>query len=148
MVQPIPHDDVRSCLCANLRRAARAVSQVYSDALRPAGLTVEQFNLLATLSFFTEITLSDLAARLGTDRTTLSRNLKPLQRKELVADGAAEDQRVRMIRMTDKGREVYAAAEALWRDVQRTMTDRLGDAETDDLIALLKSISSEASEVA
>lgn len=143
MTQYFQQDDVRSCLCANLRRASRAVTQLYNDALRPTGLTVEQFNLLATLSFSLEIALSDLARRVGTDRTTLTRNLGPLIRKGLVADGAARDQRVRMIRLTERGREVYAAAEERWRKIQADVTSRLGGDRAGELLDLLNAITSD-----
>ena len=71
--------DPANCTFANLRKASRTVSQAYNDALRPAGLKATQFTLLATLNKRGEVSVSELAAALVMDRTTLTRNLKPLE---------------------------------------------------------------------
>ncbi len=76
--------DLTACTCANLRKAARAVTQVYDQALRPTGLKATQFTMLATLSNRGDLPLSRLAEALVMDRTTLTRNLKPLVGKGLV----------------------------------------------------------------
>ena len=67
--------DSSNCLCFNLRKAARALTQTYDAALKPAGVTAPQFALLSTLAGYGPVSLSDLAAALGMDRTTLTRNL-------------------------------------------------------------------------
>ena len=75
---PTKQTDVSICACANLRKATRAVTQVYDAALRPSGLKATQFTLLATLATLGDPPLTRLAEAMVKDRTTLTRNLKPL----------------------------------------------------------------------
>src|SRR5215216_4690522 len=74
----------RACACANLRKAARAVTQVFDEALAPSGLRATQFTLLVTSRLMGESTINELAEKMAMDRTTLSRNLKPLLRSALL----------------------------------------------------------------
>ena len=97
--------DLTACTCANLRRAARMVTQVYDKALHPAGLKAPQFTLLATLSKRGDLPLTRLAEALVMDRTALTRNLKPLVGKGNVRADRHEDQRVRRISLTDAGKK-------------------------------------------
>ena len=112
------------CACFRLRRAARQVSQVYDHALAGAGLNVNQYSLLRHLR--TPGTLGALAAHLGMDRTTLSRNLRPLLRDGLVADARGEDPRQRVLMLTAAGRKRVASARPLWRRAQRRIDALLG----------------------
>src|SRR5262250_925940 len=73
-----------TCVCFHLRRAARAVTQTYERALAPAGILPGQFSVLAVLHRFGPQPLSALAELMGMDRTTLTRNLRPLERDSLV----------------------------------------------------------------
>src|SRR5215217_5827709 len=81
----------RACACANLRRAARAVTQVFDEALAPSGLRATQFTLLVTSRLMGESTINELAEKMAMDRTTLSRNLKPLVRSGLLEVRPGED---------------------------------------------------------
>ncbi len=118
--------DLTACTCANLRKAARAVSQVYDQALRPTGLKVTQFTLLATLSNRGALPLSRLAAALVMDRTTLTRNLKPLVGKGLVRIDQDADLRVRRISLTEAGGNCLSHALAICRQAQSRLVDELG----------------------
>ena len=118
--------DLAACTCANLRKAARAVTQVYDQALRPTGLKVTQFTLLATLSNRGDLPLSRLAEALVMDRTTLTRNLKPLVGKGLVRIDQDEDLRVRRISLTESGGNCLSAALPNWRKVQSRLVEALG----------------------
>ncbi len=120
--------DLTACTCANLRKAARAVTQVYDQALRPTGLKVTQFTLLATLSNRGDLPLSRLAAALVMDRTTLTRNLKPLVGKGLVRIVQDEDLRVRRISLTDAGGNCLSRALPNWRQAQSRLVEALGHA--------------------
>lgn len=108
------------CNCLAARQAARQLTQLYDDALSATGLRVTQFSVLAWLSRMQPSTMHELAEALVLDRTTLSHNLKPLERDGLVAievDG--DDQRVRRLRLTVAGKRRLAEARAAWTRVQR-----------------------------
>jgi DNA-binding MarR family transcriptional regulator len=115
------------CTGANLRRATRAVSRIYDETLAPAGLRGSQFSLLVALSFFKEgAPLLRVAEELGLDRTTLTRNLQPLEREGLVASSPGKDQRVRLLRLTEAGQRALQRAYPLWEEAQATVVKALG----------------------
>ncbi len=70
-----------ACVCGRLRRATRALTQLYDDAMAPAGLRITQFSLLRTLERQGPLRITELAAHTLLDRTALSRNLEPLARQ-------------------------------------------------------------------
>jgi DNA-binding MarR family transcriptional regulator len=114
------------CTGSSLRRATRAVSRIYDEALAPAGLRGTQFSLLIALSFFKEAPLLRVAEELGLDRTTLTRNLQPLERAGLVASSPGKDQRVRLLRLTDSGQRTLQRAYPLWEEAQAKVVNALG----------------------
>lgn len=131
------------CLCTQLRRAARGVTRVYDDALQGIGLTVAQFSLLRHLARLDEPSISALADAMGLDRSTLGRNLKPLQAEGLVElQGDAGDQRNRLVLLTDTGRERLEQGAAPWEAVQQRMHEQLGEANRAQLMALLGELES------
>src|SRR5919199_6958028 len=87
-----------TCLCLHVQRAARALARRFDEALRPVGLTHGQFSLLMALNRPEPAAMADVAALLAMDRTTLTANLKPLERRGLVAiDADAGDRRSRVL---------------------------------------------------
>ena len=118
--------DLGACTCANLRRATRVVTQAYDRALSPMGIRATQFTVLATLAETGEVPLTRLAEALVMDRTTLTRNLKPLIARGLVGDQQDDDQRVRKIHLTDSGAQLFLEARARWEEVQARMVEGLG----------------------
>jgi len=121
------------CVCVNLRRAARATSQLYDSALAAAGVKVTQFSLLRAIERHEPAAITTLAEDLDLDRTTLARNLLPLQRDRLVKLAAGEDQRVTEVRLTAKGRKAIANALPLWERVQGEVAQRLGTGRVEQL---------------
>jgi DNA-binding MarR family transcriptional regulator len=119
-------DDPRHCVCANLRQAARAVTQHYDDALRPLGLRCTQFTLLAALRQTGPIALTALAELAVLDRTTLARNLAVLHRRGLVRVRPGPDARVRIIELTAAGASQLERAMPRWRRAQQAMANSLG----------------------
>src|SRR3974377_2227999 len=107
------------CNCFAVRSAARHVTQFYDQFLAPIGLRTTQFSILARLRRLGPMTINALAAELVMDRTTLGRNLQPLEREGLVAvvKGRA-DRRSREIRLTDAGAERLRAAVEGWIKAQ------------------------------
>jgi DNA-binding MarR family transcriptional regulator len=118
--------NVATCTCANLRKAARVVTQKYEAALRPTGLKATQFTMLATLTKCGDLPLTHLAEALVLDRTTLTRNLKPLIAQGLVAIENDRDQRVRRIKLTAKGSKGFKDALPHWQEVQSKVVAGLG----------------------
>jgi DNA-binding MarR family transcriptional regulator len=109
----------RTCACAALRRASRAVTTHYERSFRATGLRATQFTLLAVLTQTGPLPLSDLANQAGLERTTLTRNLKLLEAKGLVRlRTTEEDQRVRRVEMTRAGRLAAEKGLPAWRKAQ------------------------------
>jgi DNA-binding MarR family transcriptional regulator len=121
-----------SCLCLHLQRAARALARRFDAALRPVGLTSGQFSLLMSLNRAEPPTMGQVSALLAMDRTTLTANLKPLERRGLVTVTAdSRDRRARRMRLTSAGRTVLAAAVPIW-EATHAETERLLDRSSPD----------------
>lgn len=123
------------CLCLATRRAARALSRRYDEALRPVGLTSGQFSLLMSLNRPQPPTLGSVATLLAMDRTTLTANLKPLERRGLVESRVdPEDRRGRRLALTEDGREALRSAVPIWERMQAEMSRLLDDAAGPDVL--------------
>jgi len=108
----------QECLAFALRRSSRAVSQIYDHALSSTGIRSTQFNLLTGMSLYQAKTLTELALWLVMDRTTLTRNLKPLERAGLISAQATLDKRSKAYALTEKGHALVAQTLPLWQGVQ------------------------------
>jgi DNA-binding MarR family transcriptional regulator len=135
-----------TCLCLHIQRAARAVGRRYDEALRPMRLTNGQFSLLMSLNRAEAPSIGSVAALLAMDRTTLTANLKPLERRGLVRVAIdAVDRRSRLMSLTPAGQALLAAAIPLWKRAQ-TMNERLvSPSSCDRLRADLRALSKEIS---
>lgn len=130
-----------NCTCFNLRKATRAVTQAYDEALKPTGLRATQLSMLNVLSQQGPTTMTDLADALVMDRTTLTRNLKPLIERNLVAAVDATDRRRRPVALTPRGRAAQQAALPLWQAVQSRIAQALGPRRWAGLIGdLIKAV--------
>ncbi len=113
------------CLCLAAQRAARALARRFDEALRPAGLTSGQFSLLMSLNQPRPPSIGAVAGLLAMDRTTLTANLKPLERRGLVTTTVdPDDRRSRLLSLTEAGRAVLHSAVPIWRRTHREI-DRL-----------------------
>ena len=124
-----PDPDFAECLacsCFAARRTARTITQHYEEHLKPSGLRVTQFTVLALLAAAGPQPLSRFADLLGLERTTLTRNLRPLLDRGWVTESATGDQRVRLLSITKRGGAVARAALPLWRQAQKSIARRLG----------------------
>jgi DNA-binding MarR family transcriptional regulator len=115
-----------ACVCATARMAARSLTRVYDRALEPAGIRTPQFSILARLLEEGPLPLTHLAGRLAMDRTTLARDLRPLERRGLVSVSVGRDRRVRMAALTPAGRRLVDEVRPRWREVQREVRTQLG----------------------
>ncbi len=93
----------KNCVCFGIRRAARAVTRMYDDALRPAGIRSTQLAILNAVRLIGPLSVKRLAAATVIDRTTLTRSLKLLEREELVRIEAGDDRREKNVTLTDNG---------------------------------------------
>ncbi len=135
---PTAADIYAACVCLGVQRAARGVARRYDEALKPLGLTSGQFSILSSMLRDSSEPIGALAELLGQERTTLTRNLRPLEAAGWIdAQPDAKDARVRRVRLTDKGRELVCAAIPIWRSAQRVSNARLGEAGWDALRPLL-----------
>jgi DNA-binding MarR family transcriptional regulator len=114
------------CACFNLRKAARAVTQLYEDMLRPSGLRGTQFALLVATKNLEPVTVKRLAKAIVMDRTTLTRDLKPLEKQGLLTVEVGEDRRERKVTLTPQGQQVLAHALPLWEKAQARVEKGLG----------------------
>lgn len=133
----------RACLCFNLRKASRLVTQLYDQALKPAGLRVTQFSLLMALRARPGARLGKLARLLGMDRTTLTRNLDLLAQRGLVRLEPGRDRREQRVSLSDEGARALQAAMPFWREVQGRMGELLGGPGLDEFLARLQGLSAE-----
>lgn len=131
---------VRSCMCASVRRAGQALTNLYDDILAPSGLRAMQFSLLSHLAGVEEATLTRLAEVRAIDRTTLTRNLAPLERDGLVTVAAGADRRTRVVRITDAGRAALTRALPYWRTAQERMIAGLGAERFGALLAEMEAV--------
>lgn len=127
-----------ACACSQLRRAARAVSSLYDEFLASAGLTVTQYGLLVSIARAGAIQRTQLAEQLGMERTTLTRNLRPLQRDGLIAEKAGADRRAQMLSVTPAGKRRLDKAFSRWADAQDKFIQSFGHDRLEALRGLLR----------
>ncbi|WP_437284152.1 MarR family winged helix-turn-helix transcriptional regulator [Sorangium sp. So ce406] len=124
------------CALVRVRRASRALTRLYDDSLRPLGLQATQLTMLVAVATCGEqgVRLSALADGLVMDRTTLTRNLVPLEKAGLLRVARApDDARVRMILLTRQGERAIEAAFPAWERTQKHVREQLGAVQADAL---------------
>ena len=126
MKPPADLRECANCACFASRRAARSITQHYDRHLRPTGLRATQFTLLTVLALGGPLPLTRAADRLGMERTTLTRNLRPLLAMGLVTSESSGDRRVRMLAITRRGLSATRSALPRWREAQASISRRLG----------------------
>ena len=129
------------CVGFNTRRASRLITQYYDQALAPAGLRSTQYSLLTALTLLDEAYMQDLAFVLAMDRTTLTRNLKPLLNKNLIEVSTGKDRRAHPIKMTPMGKSVLELATPYWEKAQGQIVNSLGAANWNQIMRGLHQIS-------
>lgn len=128
------------CACANLRRAARAVTRMYNHELRPEALEITQFTLLMALDRIGETSQGKLGEILALDSTTLTRMLKPLVKRGWVHAEEGRDRRLRIFRLTTAGREKLRQSHRGWKRAQERLRIAVGDKTMNELPALLAEV--------
>ena len=115
------------CLCASFRRASRALSAFYDEALRPLGLHTTQFTVLQALSIAGEVTQGRLGEILAMDSTTLTRTLAIMRQRRWIETRRGRDARERLLKLSKTGREELDRASPAWQAVQDALHSKLGD---------------------
>ena len=114
------------CVCSTLRMVTRVVTQLYDDCLRPSGLRVTQFSILAAVARLGEASLRQLEDELAIDQTTLTRSLTLLERNGVLERASHPDGRIKAMRLTSKGRRALEVAWPLWAQAQGKVLRELG----------------------
>lgn len=132
-----PTSVVQVCLGHHVRRAARSFTRAYDKALQPCGLNYSQFNILIVVAALGPAQAPKIADYMAMDRTTLSRNLKPLKRSGYLESGGGSGRRPDVVELTYAGLTVLAEGNALWQAAQRGLTEQLGPGRTGQLLEIL-----------
>lgn len=133
------------CLFQRTRAAARAVTRLYDDELRPTGLRATQANVLAMIAAKGELSISALSDELGMDRTTLTRNLRPLEQRKLLAVSPEGRHRIRTVTLTPMGQAMLAEVAVVWERTQSALERSLGQAGVADVRRATAAITASAS---
>ncbi|MFJ8087538.1 MarR family winged helix-turn-helix transcriptional regulator [Lysinibacillus sp. NPDC095746] len=134
-------DYTQICVCANLRKKTRLVTQFYDNLLQPTGLKVTQYSMLANIDLQQSVSISRLGEILLLDQTTITRNINLLKRNgyvELTRD--PQDARAKVITLTDKGVEKLNEAAPIWQDIQERIINDIGLEKYNDFYETLKTI--------
>jgi DNA-binding MarR family transcriptional regulator len=136
-----PKEHGPECNCAAIRQAARHVTQFYDEVLAPSGLRTTQFSILVRLRQHGPKAIHAFADELVMDRTTLGRNILPLERDGLiVTKPGAQDRRVKELHLTDAGTARVRSAIKLWAAAQSKFETAFGPERSSDLRALLRTL--------
>ena len=130
LLPPLP------CICGTLRRTARALTQLYEQALRPLGLRATQLTILQALSRCGEVHQGRLGEMLAMDSTSLTRTLGIMRRQGWIAERRGDDRRERWLRLAKAGDEQLRRALPAWEKVQLRLRRQLGDKAWNDLFRL------------
>ena len=138
----LPPSKLGSCTCTDLRRATRKLTSLYDSALAPAEITITQYSLLASIGRAGQLSHTGLAERLGMDRTTLTRNLRPLIEARWVAVASGEDRRQHLLQLTAAGRKKLKRSLLLWEKIQSQFISEIGAEPLQELRTLLRRVES------
>ena len=136
---------IRDCNCAALRRAARRISNFYDGELAPSGLRATQFAILALVNEMEQASVNNVAERLGLDRTTAGKNLRPLEKAGLISvTSSKSDARQHVISLTKTGHAALKQALPLWRRAQTRFETANGTVKAAQLRTMLRDLKVEA----
>jgi DNA-binding MarR family transcriptional regulator len=128
------------CACATARHVARTLTQLYDAALRETGLEAPQFALLLTVEKAGPLTQAALGRRYALDKTTVSRNVRWLERQGWLEPVESGDRRERRFALTADGRRRLAAAQPKWRRAQERLRGEMSDAEWQAMFRVFRTV--------
>ncbi len=136
-----PHPNLSECNCLAVRQAARYVTQLYDRHLARSGLRTSQYGILARLKRFGPMTINELAGELVMDRTTLGRNIRPLERDGLISiTPGRSDRRIKELRLTGAGEARFEESRRAWVEAQRSFETGFGPERSAELRRLLRAL--------
>jgi DNA-binding MarR family transcriptional regulator len=136
-----PQPNLSDCNCLAVRQAARYVTQLYDRHLARSGLRTSQYGILARLKRLGPMTINELAAELVMDRTTLGRNIRPLERDGLITiTPGRSDRRIKELRLTDAGDARFEESRQAWVEAQRSFETGFGPGRSAELRQLLRAL--------
>jgi len=129
-----------TCMGLHIRRASRILTQVYDAAFRPVGLVQTQFTLLVAIHLLEPVPITQLAQELFTDQTTVTRNIKLLEKRGFVASNPGEDRRIKLVSLTVEGQMTLEQAIPLWEQTQTDVMQQFGPQKWQTLLSLLSEV--------
>jgi len=129
-----------TCMGLHIRRASRILTQIYDSALRPASLVLNQFTLLVAIHLFEAVPITQLAQELFTDQTTVTRNIKLLEKRGLVVINPGADRRIKLVSLTVAGKVTLEQAIPLWEQAQTEVIQHFGQQKWETLLSLLSEV--------
>ncbi len=137
-----PYTPSLPCMCASFRRASRALTQLYDEAMRPTGIKGTQFTVLQALSLAGKVSQRELGQILAIDSTTLTRTLEIMGRRGWVAKEPGKDRREWRLRLTRAGESQFKRALPSWEEVQSRLRSQLGSDRWEKLLSLTNIVTS------
>jgi DNA-binding MarR family transcriptional regulator len=135
-----------NCACFNVRKTARVLTQEYDHFITPSGLKTTQFTALSVINRLGPIMITDLAKAMEIERTSLTRNLKLIEKNGFIKIRSGEDARSRIVEVTEAGGEKLEEAQVLWKNIQSRIVKNFGEERfaflRDELAALRSSVQS------
>jgi DNA-binding MarR family transcriptional regulator len=131
---------VENCVCFNLRRVTRVVTQFYDAEIRRHGIRPTQGSILAALQAKESWSMAELSEFLGMDRTTLLRNIRPLQRDGLAQTSGGGHGRLVELSITNKGRKLIEKLTPAWKSAQCAAVKTLGERRWSAILSDLKAV--------
>lgn len=129
----------QNCFCYKTRAASRTITRFYDDALKSTGLKANQFTMLVSINIQAPVSISNLAESLSMERTTLTRNLNPLEKQGLVSLSSGVG-RIRNANLTKQGKETLEVVRPLWLKAQEKIQEALGEQDSTKLATLLNQL--------
>jgi DNA-binding MarR family transcriptional regulator len=133
-------------MCGSFRRAARALTQLYEEALRPLGLRATQMTILQVLARVGEASQGQLGRILAMDSTTLTRTLAIMVREGWIAERRGDDRRERWLSLSKSGNRLLGRASPIWEKAQAQVRDRLGDQAWQELLQMTNQVATIATQ--
>ena len=122
-----------SCYCINFRRAANSITKYYDN-------TINQFSLLKNILKIEPASVSEIAVKVGLERTTVVRNLKSLFKERLIEDISEKFERNKKVRLTEKGKKTLNSAIPLWEEAQKDIENKIGKENFTNLLKTFDSL--------
>ncbi len=137
----LPQTSGYPCLCAVMRKAGRILTRRYDQSLRPSGLKLTQYSMLANIERNPDVSVSELAGLLVMDQTTVTRNLQVLEKLGYIhLEADMNDHRIKRIRISEAGTSKMDEARPLWKEAQSETEEILGRANIEGILDSLRSL--------